>query len=379
MRALVGRRTRRLVVTVAALFAVAAGVAYATIPDSGGVFTACKLNALGTIRLIDPSGPTSSLLSHCTTYETQIGWNQKGPAGTAGATGAQGPKGDTGATGSQGAVGAPGPRGPQGDVGTQGPQGAKGDTGPHGANGISPAVTPLLALDPACPTGGAVISDGLGDPAVNVCNGLPGSIGLTGATGQLGPKGDPGATGATGPQGPKGDTGPQGPPGAPGKDGSGSGLTKIDDLNRVACTDVNGAASNVVVSLAADGSLSLKCTTVPLPPPPVGSVTLTPSSISATRIGAGTATRTFTLSNNTTNPINISSVQQDGIAVGGCGTQMAPGATCSITVSVTVQVICDSNATTVTVIGTESVTGTPFTLSANLDLTTFPHTGQLCP
>ena len=39
----------------AAALLVAAGVAYATIPDANGVYTACRLKATGTIRLIDPS------------------------------------------------------------------------------------------------------------------------------------------------------------------------------------------------------------------------------------------------------------------------------------------------------------------------------------
>ena len=41
----------------AALFAVAGGIAYATIPDSGNVYTGCMLKNIGTVRLIDPSLP----------------------------------------------------------------------------------------------------------------------------------------------------------------------------------------------------------------------------------------------------------------------------------------------------------------------------------
>ena len=97
------RRSVRLLLVTTVLLSVAGGVAYATIPDTGGVYTACKLNALGTIRLIDPSLPATSLLSHCNaTLETQITWNQKGtpgPAGINGTNGAVGPKGATGATG----------------------------------------------------------------------------------------------------------------------------------------------------------------------------------------------------------------------------------------------------------------------------------------
>jgi hypothetical protein len=131
-----------------ALFAVAGGIAYATIPDSGNVYTGCMLKNIGTVRLIDPSLPPGNLMSHCTAFETKITWNQQGQAGTPGPAG---PKGDTGA---------PGPKGDTGPAGADGAQGPKGDTGPAGADGAQ------------------------------------------------GPKGD---TGATGPQGPQGERGPAGP------------------------------------------------------------------------------------------------------------------------------------------------------------------------
>jgi hypothetical protein len=83
------------------LFVVAAGIAYATIPDSNGVYTACRLNNVGTIRLVDPSLPPSNLQSHCTSLETRITWNQQGQPGP------QGPQGPTGAPG------LPGPAGPE--------------------------------------------------------------------------------------------------------------------------------------------------------------------------------------------------------------------------------------------------------------------------
>jgi hypothetical protein len=79
-----------------ATLAIAGGVAYATIPDGGKVFTACMLKNVGTIRLIDPSLSTSSALQHCTSLETQVSWNQQGQPGAAGAPGAPGPKGEPG-------------------------------------------------------------------------------------------------------------------------------------------------------------------------------------------------------------------------------------------------------------------------------------------
>src|SRR5258707_14519242 len=99
---------------------VGAGVAYATIPDSNGIYTACKLNATGTIRLVDPSLPSTSLLSHCTSVETQVSWNQVGHQGP---QGSQVPKGDPGTNGTNGSNGAGGPTGPS-DVYTSQPAGA---------------------------------------------------------------------------------------------------------------------------------------------------------------------------------------------------------------------------------------------------------------
>jgi hypothetical protein len=103
-----GRRTLGLA---AVLAVAAAGVAFATIPSGDGVFTACKLNATGTIRLIDPSLPSSSLLSHCTSLETKTIWNKGGPAGPAGQPGDKGPTGDIGVKGPTGDQGPPGPAG----------------------------------------------------------------------------------------------------------------------------------------------------------------------------------------------------------------------------------------------------------------------------
>ena len=117
---------------------VVAGVAYAAIPDSAGVYTACKLNGIGTIRLIDPSLPSTSLLSHCTALESQISWNQKGQ---------------------------------------------KGDPGAPGENGVSPTVAQLSAGDSHCPAGGAAITDAGGTTAY-VCSGANGQNGTNGKDGQ---------------------------------------------------------------------------------------------------------------------------------------------------------------------------------------------------
>jgi Gp5 C-terminal repeat (3 copies) len=75
-------RGRRSVVLVAAIVLLAAaGAAYAEIPDSSGVYTACRAKANGAVRLIDPSAASTSPLSHCTQAETEVSWNAEGAAG----------------------------------------------------------------------------------------------------------------------------------------------------------------------------------------------------------------------------------------------------------------------------------------------------------
>ena len=129
MRHLLRRRWLRLFAVAAALFGLAGGIAYATIPDGGNVYTACMLKRIGTVRLIDPSLPSSNLMSHCTGLEAKITWNQQGQAGEPGPAGA---KGDIG------------PQGPKGDTGTQGPQGPRGPAGPNTvfSGSVNPNGTP---------------------------------------------------------------------------------------------------------------------------------------------------------------------------------------------------------------------------------------------
>lgn len=72
-----------------------AGIAYATIPGAGAVYTACMLKNVGTVRLIDPSLPPANLMSHCSSLETQLTWNQQGQPGTPGDPGAPGQDGQS--------------------------------------------------------------------------------------------------------------------------------------------------------------------------------------------------------------------------------------------------------------------------------------------
>jgi hypothetical protein len=142
-------RPRRLLVAAAAVLAVGGGVAYATIPDGGNVYTACVLNRIGTMRLIDPSLPSSNLMSHCTALETQITWNQQGQPGK---DGTPGPKGDAGSNGSNGSDGTS----------------VKSASEPAGPN---------------CAYGGVHLSGTNGDSYL--CNGAPGPKGDAGTPGTI--------------------------------------------------------------------------------------------------------------------------------------------------------------------------------------------------
>ncbi len=147
-------RTRTILAGLVLAAALVGGVAWATIPNENGVYTACKLNATGTIRLIDPSGPSTSLLSRCTTRETQITWNQKGPKGEPGGAGANGTNGVDGTNGADGAKGDPclatdpGCIGPKGDTGAAGAQGPQGEPGPQGPAGTGAGGTVKLLQIP---------------------------------------------------------------------------------------------------------------------------------------------------------------------------------------------------------------------------------------
>lgn len=95
---------------------------------------ACVNNTNGDVQIV-------SSTTTCASGTHKIQWNEVGPTGPRGATGAQGPKGATGATGSvgpKGATGATGPAGPKGATGAtgaEGPKGATGATGPAGPRG----------------------------------------------------------------------------------------------------------------------------------------------------------------------------------------------------------------------------------------------------
>jgi hypothetical protein len=80
-------------------------------------------------------------------------------------------------------------------------------------------------------------------------HGPAGEAGPPGATGPAGPAGAPG------PPGPTGAAGPQGLPGAPG-----AGVSRLADLDGIACTTAAGGAGAVELSTAADGVVTIRCT-----------------------------------------------------------------------------------------------------------------------
>lgn len=86
---------RRSILVSAGIFAlVAGGVAYAVIPDSGGLIHACYDKQSGQVRIVDPPMPKG-----CGSKEQAIEWNQRGPSGPSGPSGANGASGPSGPAG----------------------------------------------------------------------------------------------------------------------------------------------------------------------------------------------------------------------------------------------------------------------------------------
>jgi hypothetical protein len=176
-----GRRSVAIGAAVLAALGLAAGLAYAKIPGPGNVFSACMLNNVGTIRLIDKSLPDSNLMSHCKAgLETEVSWNQKG---------------DPGIPGPAGKDGAPGKDGARGADGTTGRDGAPGKDGAPGQDGASVTNT----AEPAganCPNGGSRFTVGAGVPTF-ACSGRDGTNGADGADGANGVDGHDGSDGVS--------------------------------------------------------------------------------------------------------------------------------------------------------------------------------------
>ncbi len=95
------RLSRTLAASIVAVLVVV-GVAYATIPDGGGIHS-CYDKKTGALRVIDAT--TQS----CTTREAALSWSQTGPPGPPGPPGPKGDPGPPGPVGAQGPQGSPGP------------------------------------------------------------------------------------------------------------------------------------------------------------------------------------------------------------------------------------------------------------------------------
>ena len=69
---------KRMFLIAAALLLVGGGVAWATIPNDGGVINACYARSGGSLRVIDAS------VTNCKSTETALSWNQQGAQGPQG-------------------------------------------------------------------------------------------------------------------------------------------------------------------------------------------------------------------------------------------------------------------------------------------------------
>jgi hypothetical protein len=81
MRFPFGRRGRLATLAAALLLLTAGGIAYATIPDAGGVIHGCYKNSNGALRVIDTGAGAT-----CSAAETALAWNQTGPPGSGATT-----------------------------------------------------------------------------------------------------------------------------------------------------------------------------------------------------------------------------------------------------------------------------------------------------
>ena len=91
------RRALVILAGAACLVGVVAGLAYATIPNSG-VINGCYTKSGGTLRVIDAS------VTNCTKTETALAWNVQGAQGIQGTQGIQGSRASKGRRGPPGSA-----------------------------------------------------------------------------------------------------------------------------------------------------------------------------------------------------------------------------------------------------------------------------------
>jgi Collagen triple helix repeat (20 copies) len=122
MRFLLGGRARWAALGVIVAGLAAGGIAYASIPDAGGVIHTCFDKAGGRLYVID-----TGLGQQCNSVtQGSLNFNQIGPQGPTGPSGLQGPSGVQGPSGPSGQSGTPGSSGPSGPSGPPGAAGAAG-------------------------------------------------------------------------------------------------------------------------------------------------------------------------------------------------------------------------------------------------------------
>ena len=139
MRFTIGRAA--IAVVVIATAGGIAGMAYAVIPDSGGVIHSCFKKKGGALHVIDSDATA------CASNEMSLNWNQTGPAGQ------KGDKGDTGDTGDSG------------PPGTSGLEVVNRDIDLSASFPLAPGGTLLTSV--ACPSGKQGISGGLDNVDTN--------------------------------------------------------------------------------------------------------------------------------------------------------------------------------------------------------------------
>jgi hypothetical protein len=124
------RRSLYAVGSGVALLFVLGSVAYAATSRTAASINGCYDNSTRVLRVTDT----------CARNETQISWNQAGPAGPAGPAGVAGPAGPSGTAG---------PAGPKGERGSAGPAGPRGVAGrlTIKVKGGDPKITGLLTLE----------------------------------------------------------------------------------------------------------------------------------------------------------------------------------------------------------------------------------------
>jgi hypothetical protein len=161
----VRNRFGRIAAISVAVFAGAAGVAFATGLGSAttqSVINGCMQKNNGQLRIADSCHPD----------EQTISWNAAGAKGDPGPAGLQGPPGPAGPAGKDGADGK------NGVDGTNGVDGKDGVAGKDGTNGVSVTSNALGKGDPNCPNGGAAFT--AVDGTTFACNGKDGVDGTNG-------------------------------------------------------------------------------------------------------------------------------------------------------------------------------------------------------